>query len=284
MRKLLLALFAAFIVFSALASQASASHVLVSKPVAMELVAGSSDILDLGIIGPGQKVELIVQRGTGEIHELYKQEKSWDQLKVVKESLPAGWEGVDSLLYENPMKAFIIAAKNAPDGEYEFTLTVIDELEGTPPQEMKAKVTISRDVLGFEPVTKTVSTGGGQPAVYTFRLVNKGSASDVFEVSVAGGLPSRWTFSKQAVVPFGSTVEMQYEVVSEEYGKFPIRFQAVSLSSSEIRTEAAAELVVESSLYLEAKATSHGILLFPSVEQAVYSFIGFVANVASYFF
>ena len=284
MRKLILTLLAAFAVFAALAGSASASHVLVDKPIAKELVANSSDILDLGVIGPGQKVELVVERGTGEMHPLYGNEKSWDQLNVDKDSLPPGWEGVDALVYENPMKAFIIAARDAPDGEYVFSLTAVDELEGTPPQVIRVKVTISRDVLDFEPVTKSVSAGGGQPAVYTFRLTNKASASDVFEISVSGGLPSRWTFSKQVFVPLNSEAEAQYEVVSEEYGKFPIKFKAVSLSSSEISKETPAELVVQSSLYLEAKATSHGILLFPSVEQAIYSFIGFAANVASYFF
>jgi len=273
-----------FLAFALLGGMASASHVVVSKPVAKVIDAGSNDILDLGVIGPGQKVELVVERGTGEMHELYGREKSWDLLKVDPDSLPPVWEGVDSLTYENPMKAFIIAAKDAPDGEYVFSLTVIDELEGTPPQTIKAKVTISRDVLDFEPVTESVSAGGGQPAIYTFRLTNKGSASDVFEIRIVGGLPSRWTFSKQVFVPFGSSVEAQYEVVSEEYGKFPVRFKAVSLSSEDIFKETTAELVAMSSLYLEAKATSHGILLFPSVEQAVYSFIGFLANVASYFF
>ncbi|MCX6767466.1 MAG: hypothetical protein NTY90_01915 [Candidatus Micrarchaeota archaeon] len=278
-----LAFFTVFLTLLSFSALAAASHVVVSSPVRIEMVANDSSVVDLGTVGPGQKVEVSVARSTGELHPYYGKEKLWDRLAVVSDSLPAGWEAVDSLVYEDPLKAFVIVGKNAPDGEYVFQLTAVDELEGTAPQTISAKVTVSRDVLGFEALTPVVTAGGGQPAIYSFRLSNTGSASDVFEISVSSGLPSRWTFSKQFFVPWNSSVEAQYEVVSEEYGRFPIRFKAVSLSSSEISKEAQAELVSESSLYLEARATSHGILLFPSVEQAVYSLIGFVANVMAYF-
>ncbi len=276
------ALVALFLVlFPALAT---ASRVVVIEPVKKEIAVGSAEVVDLGVVGPGQKVEVAAERGTGEPHPYYGKEKTWDKLSVVEDSLPPGWRGIDSLLYESPLKAFVIVANDAPDGEYVFSLSALDELEGTPPQVINARVVVSRNVLSLDVLTPLVTAGGGQPAVYSLRVSNTGSASDVFEISVSSGLPSRWTYTKQVFVPWNSSVDVQYEVVSEGYGRFPVVFKAVSLSSSEIAKEASGELVAESSLYLEARAASHGILLFPSVEQAIYSLTGFLANVLSYFF
>jgi hypothetical protein len=237
-------------------------------------------MLDIGIVGPGQKIEIVAARNAGETSIIRPpNEAVWDKLIVVKDTLPRGWTGVDSLLYEDPMKAFVILDKNAPDGQYVFEITTLNSYEEVKPLTFKVKARVSRDVLEANISKTVIRSGAGQPAIYLFTLTNKGSASDVFEISVSEGLPGIWRYTKEVFVPHGSKATARYEVVSEERGEFQITFNVKSLSSQAISVNKKASLLTESSLLEDMKSSSHGLLLFPSIAQIIYSLLGLVANV-----
>lgn len=264
-----------FLLLSLFSSSVAAARVAVVDPVSQDITPGGS--LELGVVGPGQRIEIEIQRGNGDYDSITGKEKMWDRLLVVKESLPSAWQAQDSLYYEKKMKAFVLLPRDAADGEYEFSLQAFDEYGGTPPLEFNAKVLVSKDVFKFDVLQAQVKSGVDQPAVYTLSLSNTGSASDAFEVEVSGGLPVGWTYKKRLFVPHNSQRQIQYEVIATDQGEFDVQFKATSLSSEKITGSDSAGLVAKSSLWEDMKAASRGVLLFPSIEQAVYSLVGLIA-------
>lgn len=268
MKRFLLAL----VVFASLASAAS---VKVVAPVEQMMQGGDS--VDLGLVGPGQTFEVDASRATGVPASVaaVPNEALWDKLFVG--ILPDGWLGSDSKFYEEPMRAFITVAFNTPDGNYNFKLRTLDEYEGTPSTEFNAKITVSKDVLELAVLEKKITAGVGQPAVYFIRLKNKSSASDSFDLT-ASGLPATWKYSKRVFVPLKSEVVVPFEVLSTDQGEFTITFDGVSMSSDEIRATDTAQLITQSSLLLDMQAASRGVLIFPGIEQTIYSLIAFVGT------
>ncbi len=251
-----------------------ASQVQIINPVQSTLSEG--DTVDLGVVGPGQRIEVEMLTRTGE-NDWQNKEKDWDRVLVEPETLPGGWRHEDGLLYEKKMKAIVIVSKDAPDDEYTFSLHTFDEYEGTQPLRFNAKVRVSRDVFQFNVVQETLSAGIDQPAVYTLKFRNLGSASDAFRIEVTGGLPSQWRYTKDVFVPHNSEREAQYELAGTEQGEFNVQFKATSLSSERIYGEDEAGLQVQSNLIEDMKATGRGMLLFPSIEQIVYNLLGLIA-------
>ncbi len=254
---------------------AAAPHVQVVDPVSQTVFAEQT--IDLGVVGPGQRLEVEIQVGTGEMDAVTNKEKDWDKLFVQASSLPSGWKSLDSLRYEKKMKAIVLVSKDASDGTYQFKLNTEDEYEGTPAVYFNAKVRVSHDVFNFDILQDAVKAGVDQPAVYTLRLSNVGSASDAFRIEVGKGLPSSWTYTREIFVPHNSVRDVQYEVVGTDQGEYTVQFKVTSLSSEKIGGEASAGLVVRSSLIEDMKATTRGMLLFPTIEQIVYNLVGLVA-------
>ena len=252
----------------------AAPHVLIVDPVSETIY--NEQTIDLGVVGPGQRLEVEIQVGTGELDAVTNKEKDWDKLLVQPNSLPSGWKSLDSLYYEKKMKAIVLVGTEAADGEYQFKLHTFDEYEGTPAHILNAKVRVSHDVFKFNVVQDSVRAGAGQPAVYTLKLSNV-SHSDAFRIEVGQGLPSAWTYTREIFVPHNSEREVQYELVATDQGEYKVIFKAHSLSSDKIDGEDAAGLVVRSSLIEDMKATSRGMLLFPTIEQLVYNLVGLVA-------
>lgn len=265
-KSLFLALF--IVVFS---TGVFAAQLNVVSPVHQTLVT-NEHVLDLGVIGPGQTVEVVAERGSGVISEQSetKGEALWDQLFVVRESLPSGWNADDSKLFENPFHAFITAAKDAPDGVYSFQLRAWDQYEGAGEKIFNAKVTVSRDLLEQSLNSNFYSTGVGLPAVFQIRLKNKSSASDLFEIK-ATGVPGGWKETRKVFVKFGDEITVPYEILPGNQGEFPISIEATSLSSQLITAKSSARLVAVSSIEQDLRSLNKGILLFPTVEQIVYS-------------
>ena len=269
-----------FALLFAVAGIAAASHVIVTAPQPHTVNSGVAGEVYLGTIGPGQKVEVSIERGTNELSKdakTFGSEAIWDKLVVVPESLPTGWRGRDSLTYETPLTAHIIAAEDAPDGEYAVQLRTIDEYEGVAPLTFTAKITVSRNVLNADLSPATITTGVGQPAIYWLTLTSYSVANDVYEIS-AEGLPYAWAYTKTVFVPRGSFTRVPYEIIGSTQKDFPVKFVVRSLSSPLIYRELDARLITVSSLLQDAKAAALGVPLFPSSEQAVYSLIGFLAN------
>ena len=171
---------------------ALASQLMAVSPV-QQTLSTDSDVLDLGVFGPGQTIEIITSRETGEIATTSSSQGQalWDRLFVLRGTLPTGWKAEDSKLFEKSFHAFITAAPDAADGEYSFQLRAIDQYEGASERVFKVKVSISKDLLLGEASPTVYATGVGLPAVFQVRLRNRSSASDVFEIS-ATGVPGGW--------------------------------------------------------------------------------------------
>ncbi|MFH1447570.1 MAG: hypothetical protein ABIG39_01795 [Candidatus Micrarchaeota archaeon] len=251
-----------------------ATDLVIYEPLAT--VVSDGDVVDLGTVGPGQTAEIIAEaiikeggiQGKGGI---------LDQLTFV--SAPDGWEVVPSELYGSPMKAIVKVAKDAEDGEYILSMKAVDEPpgEGLGDVSFKVKVRVSKDVLSVDVWPDRIVTGAGQPAGYYVKISNNGVASDVFEVS-SEGMPL-WDYKKIVFVPKKSSKIIRYEVAGEEEQTYDITLKVSAPFSSELlRAEKDVVIEINTNVVSDLQATGHGLLLFPIVEQPIYSIMGLISN------
>jgi hypothetical protein len=256
---------------------AETGHVLSVQPVKQTLANG--DTIDLGVVGPGQKIELEISRSSN-IFNQFKEEEQWDRLKIDDLTLPPAWISEYSLRYEANPKAFVIVDREAPDGGYEFFLYTERDYgsAGQNPVRFKAKVRVTKDVLAMEIISKKVKAGVDQPAEFMIRIKNLGSANDAFNLDVLSGLPRSWNFKKQVYVPHNSEKIVPYEVGASEQSDFDVTFKAQSLSSKTIYATDTALLMVRSDIVSDMKSVGNGVILFPYIEQSVYYLLGLIAS------
>ncbi|MBI5224307.1 hypothetical protein HY989_00390 [Candidatus Micrarchaeota archaeon] len=278
MKLLLPILFALFSLFSASLIAAEVNgRVMMVQPFQTEIHEG--DLIDLGTVGPGQKLEIEIAQ-TSNIYDFNGAEEVWNRLKIDDSSLPLFWRSDYSLRYEANPKAFVYVSEQTSDGDYEFSLYTERDY-GTAakyPVHFKAKVKVSKDVFKLEISQKSVTGGANQPTVFLIDLTNTGSASDAFNIEAISGLPSAWKYKKQVFVPHNSRKQIQYEVVASEQGDFFLTFKGTSLSSDFIASEDTATLSAKSTLIQDMKSTANGVLLFPFLTQSVYYLMGLIAN------
>ncbi len=250
-----------------------AFSVTVVEPLSKEVNDG--DVIDIGQIGPGQTVFVRIDPhvSTGG-----KFGQGGDYDLAIPINLSFGWEGNQSLLYQRPvLQVTITAAKNAPEGEYYATIVMQDTNDDKLPEvKFRVKIRITWNVLQTDISPKTVSVGPGQPARYEITIMNKGTASDVFEVSSSS--LKRWQFKKYVYVAPKSEKKVVYELVENEEAAYNPVITVVSTASSIIRSEQQVSFQVSSDLKSDFKATNHGVMIMPIFESMVYSFIGFVSN------
>ena len=196
----------------ALSVSAQSTYVNVIDPVEQRGM-NEGDNISLGSVGPGQTIAIIAERTTpgpdGTMHK-----DGWDKLAI--EELPDGWVAEDSPLYETPMKAKIKVSSNAQDGVYYFKAKAIDEnnYEGLGNLTFNVRVNVNKEVFSFDVSPTEVTTGVGQPALYSIRIDNLGAASDIFVIKTSG-IPA-WRFRKEVFVAHGSAKTVGYEVVLNE--------------------------------------------------------------------
>ncbi len=240
-------------------------------------VVSNGSTLELGAVGPGQKITLVTSTDSG-AETPQKIPADWDVLEVKSSSLPLGWHAESSKTYENPLRAHVFVSKNAKDGVYTFSVQAIDELQGVSPVNFNVRVNVSREIMELNVLKNILSTGAKQPATLSLLILNKGRAGDVFRITIKG-LPEKWKRPPVDVyVPHDSAKLVQVEILPEEQGQYAPEVGVVSLSSPLISDKSRVTLIVKSSLYEDLKATSHGLLLFPTVEQSIYYLIGFLVN------
>ena len=111
---------------------------------------------------------------------------------AVVSSLPEGWMKTDSKLYGNPLHLTITASPDAPEGTYYANISVVDENndEKLGNITFTTKITITWNIMDASVQPAVRKVGPGQPARYTVNIINKGTASDVFEVYLEGS--KRW--------------------------------------------------------------------------------------------
>jgi hypothetical protein len=252
----------------------SVSFALTLQSPAMKDVE-NGDVIDLGIIGPGQTVEILIDPKVtiGGIHG----EGGFYDMAVADE-LPRGWTGKESKLYQNPLQVTITADPNAPEGNYTMLVKVLDENDGEKLGNITliVKVKVTWDVMDFDVSPTYKSVGPGQPARFGLTIVNKGSTSDAFEISSTGS--KRWEFKKHVLVPAQTSKTIYYEIVSEEEETIKADLKVVSLASSNIAEEKTVTLTVKSDLLGDYKATNNGVMIFPIFEAPVYALAGLLSN------
>lgn len=235
----------------------------------------NGDVIDLGTIGPGQTVSILIDPivKTGGLRELG---GTYDQAVAV--DIPKGWSSKESKLYQNPLQVTITADPNAKEGNYTAKVTVIDEFNGEELGNITftVKVRITWDVMDFDVSPAYVNVGPGQPAKFSITITNKGSTSDVFEVSAIG--PRKWEFKKPVFVPAQTSKTINYEIVGSEEETYRATINIVSLASSNIADEKNVTIFVHSDLFGDYKATNHGTLLFPIFEAPIYAIAGLLSN------
>ncbi|MBS3068186.1 hypothetical protein J4450_05760 [Candidatus Micrarchaeota archaeon] len=249
-----------------------AFSVTVTEPVGIDVKSG--DLIEAGEIGPGQTILITVEP---HVSEGGKFGQGGDYDLAIPTDLPANWEGKQSKLYGKPLQIFITAAKDAPEGEYLANITVqdanddrIDEIK------FAVKIKITWDVLDIDVTPSEVSVGPGQPARYEISITNKGTASDVFDVSSTG--LKKWQFKRSVHVPPKSTKTVTYELVENDEETYNPTIIVSSSASNLIKKEKTVSFKVNTNLVSDYKATNHGVIIMPIFESMVYSFIGFISN------
>ncbi len=245
----------------------------------LEKQIGNDPIL-LGAVAPGQTLELKFSRDTGvlaAINPATKKNALWDQANVVKATLPEDWTSRDSLKYENPLTVYVTVSPTAEKREYTFSVVFLDEYEGTPTAVTHFKVEVDPDVVELNLDKPTVTAGIGQPAVFLLRAKSRSIASDTFVIK-ATGLPYDWQFKKTFFLPHGSEQEVFFEVIGNIQKEVAFSINVTSLSSPAVVKKLDAKVVTTSDLMQDAKSSSLGLPLFPSVEQHVYALFGLVSN------
>lgn len=235
----------------------------------------SGATIDLGSIGPGQTVSLLINRTVTEggiygIGGLY--------TNAYVTGIPAGWDSSGSKLYGNPLQVTITAAPDALQGNYTTLVTIVDNnsAEGLQNITLTALVHITYDTLDFNVSPSYITTGPGQPGKFQITVINKGSAADTFQISAEGS--KRYSFTKQIYVPAMSSRTINYEVVGYESQTITPTISVMSMSSSMISAQKNVTLFVRSDLFGDYKATNNGALIFPIFEEPIFSLAGLISN------
>jgi hypothetical protein len=232
-------------------------------------------VVDLGIVGPGQTVELrlhpkVYESGIHGIGGNY-------DLAYAGE-LPEGWASQKSKLYGSPLQVKITAGPYAQEGEYTIPITVEDEGNG---EELgtvtfSVRVEVSEDVMDFSVSPSKRTVGVGHPARFDILVENKGNAGDTFKVSSKG--VQKWDFTKLVYIPPKSSKLISYEVAAFEEEAYSSLITVESSSSDRVSGSEPIIIYVQPDLLSDYKAVNNGALFFPIIEAPVYALIGLLSN------
>lgn len=246
--------------------------ITVISPVEQDVNEG--DVIDLGVIGPGQTISVLIEPEVTE-GGIYGTGGFYDMAMVT--SVPDNWSGKDSKLY-GKLQVTVTADPNATEGDYYFDITTVDERYGEKLDNVtfSAKVAISYDVVDISITPTYVRTGPGQPARFAITITNKGSTGDAFEIKSSGA--KKWEFSRSIFVPAESSKTIYYEIVGEEEETYKATVSVESRASPMVHEEKEVTVDVHSNVIGDIKATNNGVLIFPIFEGIVYAFFGLIAN------
>ena len=275
--KALYALPFVFLLLSIAPSFALAAKLDIITPVQTTLSPG--DTVDLGVVGPGQKLEIVASSKTYMTATTSKDggQAHWDQLRAAGETLPSGWTYENGEYYLDESKLFIYVSPDAKDGDYTFQFYAIDEYEGAGKILVTAKVKVDKNVfsMGISPAKSTVAVG--TPALFQVSLGNRASASDSIDLTLAG-FPGAANYSKRIFLPHNSQITVPVEISSNEQGTYAVSFKAVSRSSPKINAAASGTMVSTASLFKDMQSAGYGLLLFPTSQQSVIGLLAFFSN------
>lgn len=261
------------IMISALLFAVNPGQVKLLEPV--EQIVTSGDIVNAGLIGPGQTLSVMISSKV-DTGGKYGEGGNWKNLKV--ENLPLGWQSTFSEYGPN-LKVNIKAPSDTREGKYRLTLSANDPGDVERIGEKVVfyiDVEVRNDVIDMVAYPESVTVQPGSPGRFTVRLTNPSSASDVFTVEGFG--ITGWRFKKEVFVPARGTATIYYEVVNNDEEVVPITLKATSKSSEFIHTEKKVTLITKSNPVLDIMSVKYGLLLYPPAEFLLYSTIYFVSS------
>ncbi len=226
--------------------------------------------VDYGTVGPGQtfqiKIDYVVKKDGQFLGQ-------WDDAAVT--GLPQGWSAKPGVVYPDMMLLEVTVDPASPDGDYTLPVRIDDaggreNIGGQFP--FSLLVHVKRDLLRMDVQPQMLQVGAGQPARFEVTLTNMGTASDRFEITSEN--ISSWALSKSVYLAGGASKKIVYEVVGNDEANYKMSIDSRSASSGLISQTQPVELDVHSDLISDMKATSNGVLLFPTLEMPVYSLAG----------
>ena len=276
MRYSLIAIMALFVLAAPLFS------VLPLNLVQPQETVSAGGAIDYGTVGPGQSFSVKI---TPTVHDASgKYLGLWAEAYAI--NLPPNWTSRPSGLDGDPLVVSVQADPMAAEGDYTFTIMVIDENGANHIADTKVNgvvqpgnnttfdvvVHVSKNVLGATISPLNQQVGAGQPARFVFTLTNLGTAPDTFNLGSTG--VKDWSYEMSEYLAPGETKTYNYEVVGEDEAYYPLTLYVQSQSSPQIRYAQPVTLQVSTNLVADYKATSHGVLLYPPVMLPVYSLSG----------
>jgi len=243
------------------------------SPVAVRVHDG--DTVFIGDMGPGQTVPIVMNP---EVKEggIYGKGGMYDYVEVM--SLPEGWKGVNSKLYGTPKQVEVTAAKDAAEGNYTVVLRAIDEnnADGLGNVTFSVVVRVRHDIMKIAVTPDSQTVGAYQPAQIKVLIRNTGNAPDTVKIS-SEGMPD-WSFTKEIYVPASSLTTVGYEVVGREDEDYDVNIIVESQSSPLIHYERDVEVHVRSNLLSDYRATAHGTLMYPLIEEPIHALMGIIGG------
>lgn len=243
------------------------------EPFQKEVADGEE--IYIGEIGPGQTVSISVdgRPTTGGIHQIG---GAYEIASAIE--IPEGWSTKKSDWAGIPLQVKIIAAKNAPEGEYRAKIEVHDEDDSEKLGNITffVKMNITYDILDASLDNTVKETVSGQPARFYITITNKANTGDTFTVSSTN--IRGWEFKKSIYVAAKSSKTLQYEVISKEEEQYSPLISVVSDSSALINKTLNASVIVHPSLFADLKAINNGMLLFPAMNGIIYALAGLISN------
>lgn len=231
--------------------------------------------LDLGAIGPGQTVSIIID-GRPTTGGIYGLGGAYDLANVT--SMPSGWRAQQSDPTGNPLQVKLTSPKFAPEGGYAAQVGVFDEgdKEKLGNVSFTVKMRITHDVLDASLDSGEKGAMSGQPVGFFVNLRNKANTGDVFVVSSSN--IKGYEFKRYVYVPAQSEKSVFYEMVAGEAEQYRPEISVVSDSSPLINATLNAIVDVRPSVPTDYKATNNGMLFFPVMNGILYSIAGLISN------
>jgi hypothetical protein len=238
--------------FALFFSSVHASIALVS-PVSQKLNAGTA--LDIGSAMPGESVELVFSNDDGK-------GGLWNQLEVVRESIPSNWKVFEPELFVESLVLKITIPPAETEKLQSIGVRLSDARNPADAEEVSLRLLVKNNLLSasFSPLQESVLLG--QKASYRVVLVNNSIASNT--VTIRSSLPSFWfepvMLSLDPKPNASAMQELTLDVYPRTYGIKNFSFRVDSELSQKTIVSYPTDLLVKPTL--EGKFQS-GLFGFP---------------------
>ena len=236
----------------------------VIEPVKSEVSQGSN--IYVGDVGPGQPFSVSILK---RVYEGGRFGKGGYFDRAVVSNLPEGWSAKDSKIFDDPLQVRIVPAEDAEEGNYTFTITLVDvdnaELLGN--LSFNVTVSINKDVMAVYVDRKVFRSGPSQPFRVVVNVWNKANIGDVFVAKAnIGGIVKE----KEVFIPAKKYGTVVFEFTLKDEDVYRGTLEVRSKHSASIRAEESFTAYIEGSFFEDIGASGRGVLLLYYPFQPIY--------------